>query len=148
MRSLCACSTPHPQYVTENRPRGDQFCACGGYIDPEWTSNNQTTGRFYNRLASAVPVPGEEYQVFRIDAEARELAGRERFGLSFLGRDNLPEAREEAADGANYFFFDHLQQVRREGVDDDFDLVLIGAHHFYLAHKTARALRARRAGAP
>jgi hypothetical protein len=33
-------------------------------------------------------------------------------------------------------------------VDDDFDLVLIGAHHFYLAHKTARALRARRAGAP
>lgn len=144
MRS-CDCSYPIPN---ENPRRLNVCVRCSGWINPAWTSNDKTTGAFYNDLRLSIPVPGDDYNVFRAQAEARELAGRRHFRHRHLGRDNLADACEEAADGANYLLFDSLQTLRERDIDDERALVLTGANHFYQAHKTARALRARRGGRP
>lgn len=149
MRVSCRCQLP----IESGNPRSAGSCvACGRILDPAWTSNDKTVASFYTGLQRGVfpneLVIADEFTLFRVEAESREFAGRKRFGHSHLRRDNLREAREEAADGANYLLFDHLQEIRATGRDEDMDLVLTGAKHFYLAHKAAQNLRERRRGAP
>jgi hypothetical protein len=155
-RSTCTCSTPHRAYATENRPRGDQFCVCGGYIEPSWASTDKTMGEFYDRLEilptnrEAVPgvdppvyVPTPAFKLFRMDAMAREFAGRRKFGLRFLGRNNPKDAQEEATDGANYAAFEIVKQENRHGNDTATDLLLRAAQKFFEAYELlAEARRA------
>ena len=141
----CACKAPQPRV----RPGRQDWCErCSLYIDPAIACNDATVREFFDRLADAMPVRGEAWDLFRMECEAREFAGRSRFRQSFHGRHNLREAAEEATDGALYCFLDTLV-VRREGRgDEDIDLALTAAHHFYRAFEAAARLRAKRMGAP
>jgi hypothetical protein len=84
---------------------------------------------------------------FKAHCESRELAGRKTFGHSFHARRNLWEAREEAADGANYCAFQGLVDLR-QGYDEDRDLLLTAAYHFYEAYETLLQIQSKRHGAP
>lgn len=131
-------------------PRSPGCNACGLPFAPEWLSSDETLAEFFSRLQEAA-FPGEaphDFLAFRAHCEARERAGRESFGLAYLSRDNLREAMEEFADGANYFFFDTLQHLRNRGDDDDYELALTAALHAYKAHRAARELAAKRRGSP
>jgi hypothetical protein len=154
--SLCHCTTPHRAYSTENRPDGDQWCVCGGYIDPSWASTDKTMAAVYDRLEilptnrELVPgtdppayVPTPAFKLFRMDALAREFAGRRKFGLRFLGRNNPKDGQEEAADGANYAAFEIIKQENRHGNDAATDLLLRAAQKFFEAYELlAEARRA------
>lgn len=90
--------------------------------------------------------PPDSFLNFRDQCEAREKAGRSVFGLAYLKRDNPREALEEAADAANYFMFDWLQNLQRTGGDEELDLVLTGAWHAFKLHQTALELMRKRRG--
>lgn len=150
----CECRIP----IAHPSPYKKHTCVkCGFWINPRWTSNDETVARFYDSLARAqfhrdkltkrLLIP-DDFTVFRAEAEARERAGRDYFGLRFLGRENTRDAREEAGDGANYFLFDHLQYIRHHDEDEDIDEVLTGAYHAYKTYESARRLRLKRQGSP
>ncbi len=111
-----------------------------GYIDPAWTSNEDTFRQFFGRLADAMPAEKEWLSAFISHCQDREQAGRATFGHQFLGRDNMIEAAEEFADGSNYFFFNELQAFRA-GEEIPWDLLLEGAYHAAMAWKAAQLLR-------
>jgi hypothetical protein len=78
-----------------------------------------------------------------MDAMAREFAGRRKFGLRFLGRNNPKDAQEEATDGANYAAFEIVKQENRHGNDTATDLLLRAAQKFFEAYELlAEARRA------
>lgn len=89
-----------------------------------------------------------EFEQFRSHCEARELDGRDTFGLEYLSRENCAEAAEEAVDLGLYMHLDILQHLRDTGTDDDLALALTAAKHAYLAHKAVRELAAKRRGSP
>lgn len=110
-----------------------------------------TLSEFFDRLedvlfdtsARKAETPGwSDWLAFRRHAEAREEAGREHWGDEYLFRDNAAEGLEEAADGANYGYFD-VERTRVEGgdVDEALQLALIAANHFYEGHRALHALR-------
>jgi hypothetical protein len=162
-RSLCTCPIPHRSYRTENRPRGDQFCTCGGYIEPSWTSNDQTMGELYDRLVpfnrqphpyltdqegKPLLVVPETFDQFRIDGLARERAGRDKFGLRFLGRDGCRDGMEEQSDSANYAAFEIIKRVNRYGDDTGVELLLRAMQGSYEVYADFAAARAALKGAP
>jgi hypothetical protein len=111
---------------------------------------------FFSRLEAGIfprgatadwEAPGD-WVAFRAECEARELAGRDTFGTAYRDRDNRVEAMEECSDLAMYAWLDYLQQLERNGGDEDFALVLSAAHHGYLAHKAFQDLAAKRNGSP
>lgn len=141
----CQCSIPKEPAD----PRYSHCLICGKAIDEAWTSNDSTVHAFLDRLESTIPGKApEDFRAFRLQCEGREREGRGEFGHAFLARDNLEDAAEEFADGSNYFLFDHLQQLRRAGRDDEISLVLTGAWHSFQAHRCARQLAAKRRGTP
>ena len=85
----------------------------------------------------------KDFLVFRAQCEAREKAGRDRWGDEYLTRDNCIEATEEAADLANYAMFDILQ-ARTFGEEEDWNIALTAAKYAALAHAWSRALRKKR----
>ncbi len=109
-----------------------------------------TLSDFFDRLEDAL-FPNQrrdrlpaDWIAFRRQAEDREIQGRDRFGDEYLTRDNAGEGLEEAADGANYGYFDVLRTDAEGGdVDEALQLALIAAHHFYEGHRTLHALRAK-----
>ena len=141
----CACKVPQPKV----KPGKQDWCErCSLFIDPAIACNDMTVREFFDRLADAMPYRDATWDRFRIECEAREFAGRARFKQSFHGRQNLREAAEEAADGALYSMLDTLV-VRREGRgDEDIDLALTVAHHFYRAYAASLHLREKRKGSP
>jgi hypothetical protein len=156
-RATCTCPTPHRGYRTEYRPRGDQFCTCGGYIEPAWCSTDKTMGEIYNRLAAinrtTDPATGQEgvteiFDQFRIEALAREFAGRDKFGLRFLGRDNIRDGFEEATDGANYAAFEIIKSVNRHGNDAGVDPLLRAMQKFFEAYELLGEARRALKGSP
>lgn len=80
------------------------------------------------------------HEHFTATCRSREMMGRRLFGDAYLTRDNISEAWEEAADLANYAFFEVLQR-RDQGKDDRVDLALMAAHHAAMAHLTLLKLR-------
>lgn len=151
----CKCQVPNPSYSTVNNPNDHERCLrCGDYINPDWTSNDDTMGEFYDRLEEAIfpfgvlraPAPNNELSAFREfcdQAIVREIAGRKKFGHRMFGRDNPREAQEEAADLMNYMAFS-LLKARREGDREEWALALTAAHHAFLAWQAAGALRGHR----
>lgn len=148
----CKCPIPNPRYKTPNRPNDHERCLrCGDWINPAWTSNDQTMAEFYDRLEEAIfplgalraPTPNEElaaFREFRAQAEVREIVGRKKFGHRLHARDNPREASEEAADLANYMLFGLLVE-RRAGDREEWALALTAAKHAFLAWQNALALR-------
>jgi hypothetical protein len=148
----CTCLIPHDS----PNPRHEGACAsCGFRIPPEWTSREVRP--FLDRLGDAIPgavnpktgKPSPTWAAFRRVCERREEDGRLVFGeASIHSRDNISEALEEAADGANYAAFDHIVTRHREGQDGDIDLALTVAQKFYEAYEALVMLDAKRHHAP
>lgn len=141
MLSECACAIPNPRLGRE-----DWCVQCGRAIPKRWTCNSQTIDAWLRRLAAALP--GENLAKFREHIIVRELAGRDRFKHSFLGRDNLAEGLEEATDLALYSLLDTLKAVREGHGDEDVDLALTASAHAFHAYKALDHLRQKRQGAP
>lgn len=116
----------------------------------------ETLPEFFRRLEAGIFPrrydkewePPSDWVAFRRECEARERAGRDTFGTAYRDRDNRAEAMEECSDLAMYAWLDYLQQLERNGGDEDFALVLSAAHHGYLAHKAFQDLAAKRLGSP
>ena len=139
----CLCPKP----VESPNPRDLGCVKCGRVIAKEWTSNDTTMGRFFDRLASRWKIPPEDFDSFRRHCLQRERQGRDIFGHSFLSRNNPKEAREEAVDFANYCVFDVLQSIRN-GEDPEEDLALTAAWHIFLAWRCAVQLERKHHAAP
>jgi len=88
------------------------------------------------------------FRHFRILAEYRERHGRERFGQSFLQKENIAEGFEEAADLAIYPLLDSIKEYVRPSEDPDVDLVLTAARHAFIAFEALRELAGKRRGSP
>lgn len=127
------CECPIPEDHGKFRP--DYCRMCGGYIDPRWTSNDQTVRTFYTEVAR---LPGVT-QEFLDQSFARELAGRDEFGHAFLDRHNEKEGREEGCDGGLYA---HLRvlRARRERRPEHWELALQAAHLAAQLHSVFRQM--------
>jgi hypothetical protein len=64
-----------------------------------------------------------------------------------MGKDNLAEGMEEAADGANYAMFEIIKDARFD-VHTDEALVLTAVLKAYELYATLAELRGKRHGAP
>jgi hypothetical protein len=132
--SNCRCQSPR----LNDRRAG--FCRrCGQRLNPRWLSSDETLAAFQTEVAR---LPGVTPGIL-IDSHRRERAGRDEFGLRYLGRDNCAEGLEEAADLLNYAFFQWLND-RRAGVEEIDPDLLDAAHHAALAY--AALERKRRKG--
>lgn len=141
--NYCACPVP----LETSNPRTKGSCRkCGHILNPEWVSDDRQVAEFFARLT---PVLGDEptFPHFRELCQRRERAGRDYFGFRYLDRDNVAEGAEEAADGANYAYFEMLQ-ARRLGLDPEEDLLLSAAQHFALAYASLAAAQHKHRGAP
>ena len=152
----CECELPVPRGKTANRPHDDHWCVkCSHYINPDWTSNDETVREFYDRLEESIfplaartaPAATElllSFRNFRRQAEVREMAGRSKWSTTHhLTYDNAREATEEAADLANYMMFS-LLSARRNGDPEETELALTAAQHAFEAWRYALALRGHR----
>lgn len=138
----CACPVPEP------KPQRPSVCVrCGFSLDTDWVCNDRTVDAFLDRLGETIPGKGEAWQHFRLHLEAREAAGRDTFRQSFLGKDLLQEAREEAVDLALYLCLHSLKRLRSCD-DQHMDLVLTVAHHAYQAYAATFDLYHKEHGAP
>jgi hypothetical protein len=144
---LRVCGCHHPQRHV--KPGREDFCVrCDAYLDPRWTSNDDTIQSFYEGVANGfIDGAPEWFQTFRLYCEARERAGRRIFGESYLARDNVREGAEEGCDGANYAFFKTLQ-LKRAGLDPQMDLALTAAKHFALAYEALAMMDQKAQGRP
>jgi hypothetical protein len=146
---ICQCPKP---VQSLNAERHGQMCLkCGRQVRGDWVADDETMWDFFDRLAEGMnlPVdldPGHPFEYFRRHCLARERAGRDRFRLQYLARENAVDAMEEAADGANYSAFGQMVH-RRMGVHDSVHL-LMAAHHFAKAYECLMRERAELRGTP
>lgn len=141
---ICQCPKP----TRKVKPGKQDWCErCGSYIDPEWVSSDATLNAFFDRLRESVSEPAPWLEPLRQFCQARERAGRDEFGFAYLDRDNPREAIEEAADGANYAFFEVLRN-RRKGEDEQIDVALLAAYHFGKAYHALDEMRRKEHGVP
>lgn len=144
----CTCGTDadHESRFPPNprvNPGREDFCVrCSYWINPAWTCNAKTIDAFLDRLEEALP--GEDLTAFREHVVVRELAGRERFGHSFLLRNNLAEALEEGTDFVLYLLLDALKRLRENGESDDYDLTLTAAAQVFKGYEAVRYLMDKR----
>jgi len=113
-----ACQCPVPQIHVN--PRYNSCASCLKPIDQDVVSDTAKLQGFLNRIPG-VPAP------LVLQCHAREQAGRQEFGLEYLGRNNIEAFTEEASDGVNYLFFRSLQD-RRAGREEDTDLYRAAYH--------------------
>lgn len=119
-----ACQCPVPQIHVNSRY--NSCASCLKPIDQDVVSDTAKLQGFLNRI------PGIPAALI-IQCHQRELAGRQEFGLQYLGRDNVDECFQEIADGQNYLFFETLVD-RRDGREEDVNLVR-AAHHLSQAYE-------------
>lgn len=137
----CNCEQPEP------KPQNHSVCVKCSYVLPD-TWGDEGVKEFYDALEAAhAGGPPPSFAYFRLEAEARERAGRRRFRFSFLQRDNIRDAFEEFSDGANYLLF-RVWQNRRNGRDDQMDLALSAAYHAAKAYHFAAMMRDDERGRP
>lgn len=145
----CSCKVP----VRAADPRSQTGCLkCCKTIDPELLAPAKEVKAFFDHLEAgakgrAKKAPAD-FVAFRHQCEAREIAGREHFGLSYLSKDNCADALEESADAAIYMVLETVKQVHQDGDEADRSLALAAAWHSYLAFQCARQLSAKRRGSP
>lgn len=146
-RRICTCENP----VIVSDPRLKDCRRCLGKV--ESLTNDENVAAFFTRLAETLfkhnPLTGElmtseAWDTFTEHCQQRERAGRDTFGNRFMERDNLEDAREEAADLALYLLLDSLREVLNGGVDRDIDLALTGALYAFRAYETTLQLHGKR----
>ena len=121
--NYCQCERPRVG-------RNPDFCGfCLVRLGPSWVSSDRNLRPFMARVASLPTVTAPAL----IHAQKREKAGRVEFGLSYIGRNNDTEGREEAADGLIYTYLSWLND-RRAGTEEVDPDLLDAAYHFALAH--------------
>jgi hypothetical protein len=131
--SNCRCQSPR----LNDRRAG--FCRrCGNRLSSRWLSSDETLAAFQTEVAR---LPGVTPGIL-IDSHRRERAGRDEFGLKYLGRDNDAEAQEEYADGLIYAHLSRLNDIRAGVEELDPDL-LDAAHHAALAYAAIERRRRR-----
>jgi hypothetical protein len=118
-RRDCHCPVPD-----EHGPIRPNYCRCGGYIDPRWTSTDETVAEFMEQLAQIPGVP----PWFIAMCEKREVDGRPIFGHAFMDRQNCDEGIEEFLDACVYAHL-HLLKCRREGKREQIELALEISQH-------------------
>lgn len=143
----CTCPEPVPKIA-----KPSACVKCGHLIDPAWTSSDQTVAEFfdaYERCLPEWPNISDSTRTFRIHAEQRERAGRRTFGMAYLNRENLPEAKEEVVDLALYVMLDYLREVRREATSHyETDVAMQLVHHAAESYRLLGVIAAKRHGAP
>lgn len=147
-RFHCECPRPsrHPS------PFHATSCVkCGGFLPSTWVSNDVLLDRFWTRLEEGM-FPGNAeiplwFETLKRKVFAREHEGRDLYDLAYLGRDNLSEADDEAADAIVYLYLDHLN-AQRQGGDHDFGHVLDTASCAALYFGKNQDLKHFRRGAP
>lgn len=140
----CRCPKPAP---FSPPAKAHTCCRCGFWINPTWGSTDENVNAFFGRLEESTPSGEWWLEPFVDHCKRREHAGRKKFGLEYLVRDNPAEGLEEACDGALYAHLDVLQ-AKRAGNDDDMDAALTAAYHFGKAYEALLRLREKRHGAP
>lgn len=142
----CECAVPEPNLS----PHKKACIRCGFLIPTRWSSNDETLRDFldgFERTFAAWPHIPEWWNTFRVHLEARERAGRKTFRQTFLGRNNIQEAREEVVDLGLYVFLDGLKQ-KRGGGENDADVVMELMRHAAEAYRLLDVLQHKRHGAP
>ena len=127
MRGGCLCDFPKSKSWRPTECKG-----CGRSIDPAYVTNDTNLEEFFDYLGS---LPGVEAGFVK-QCKDRERAGRNTFGLAYLGsgRHNPSEAREEAADLAMYCYL-HLLKCHRNNTNEDVVTVMEAAAHAAAAWK-------------
>lgn len=147
----CECEVP----AQSLNPRRSGVCSkCGMKFDPAWLSTDLTFARFWQRIESAYPgwqnplyePPAEQVRLRHL-SRVREQTGRKEFGLRYLSRDNLAEAREEAADFLMYVYLETLKE-QRGGGEVAWDVVVSIADDLLSAFDKLDQLRHKYAGTP
>lgn len=123
----CECRRPPTAHRWPKR-----CLRCGGSLDPEWQSSDETFAEFFDHLACSPDVEAAFVEHCRM----REEAGRPVFGQSFHRRNNEREAMEEVADFANYMLFGCLKR-RRLGSEEQRAKAMEAARHAAIAWKLA-----------
>lgn len=138
---LRECPCDEPVLLTGQNVHPLKCHRCSSYVRPEWLT--PAISEFFDRLENAFPTDAASIAPLRLQAEVREAAGRKDFGLRYLSRDNALEGTEEAADLANYAFFEVLK-ARRNGEDEEEALAyaLEAAYHAAKAHQALLRMRA------
>lgn len=118
-------------------------------------SDDPQIAEFFDRLEAALfpRIAREElpadWRSFRQQCEERELAGRDTFGHAYLRRDNAAAGLEEAADGANYGYFDIRRTEAQAGdVESVTQLALMAAQKFYEGYSLLRQIRSKAPAPP
>lgn len=151
----CACREPDP-CVDPRRASTCQRCGKPIDQDADWIVNDRTHAEYLDRvehtLRAALKWPSKkppppEWLYFRQLCLQREQDGRDRFGLGYLGRDNIQAGIEEDSDSENYNWF-HLLQTIKMGETPEWDLVLTLAFHNYMAYLTRLRIKAKQRGEP
>lgn len=144
----CSCITPAE---SPNPRHKGECCKCGRVLDRAITDGKVRS--FFDALEDAARDGAEDFDqagfgYFRALCEHRERDGRERFGQSFLSKECIGEAFEEAADLAIYPLLDSIKEHVRPSDDPDLALVLSAAHHAYISFEMLRSLAGKRKGSP
>lgn len=132
------CTCPAPREAADPRRKGSCL-GCGKLIGEDCLSSHETLEAFFERLRWALfPTgkPSPAFEQYRALCEARELKGRDDFGLAYLRRDNEQEAGEEAADLAMYMHLSILQ-ARQRGEEEEWSTALEAARHAFIAFEFA-----------
>lgn len=126
----CSCSIPRPSL----NPRKRHTCVvCGLQVNPDWHSGSRLPAIWNRLFAGYVAGPPDAAARARSQCIERDHWGQERFGYTFLGRDNLKEALQEVADALNYLAEDIIKD-EREGDEESADAtycVMMQALDFY-----------------
>ena len=141
---VCECPQPEPHV----KPGREKFCVkCDHLLDPRWVCSYENTREFLRRLEEANPGAPESFKRFEAMVLRRQQAGEPIFRQSFLARDNLSEAAEEASDLAMYACL-HLLVERRAGGVEEMDLALSIANHAAKAYELLEVWKAKEVGRP
>lgn len=104
-RAGCQCDVPQLRAY-----KGGNCQRCARLLDDEYLSNDDNLREFFGLLED---IPGISREILEIAAE-REKMGRGRYGLKYLGSNNVEEAVEEVADLIIYCYL-HWLRARRDG---------------------------------
>lgn len=130
--SYCRCQRPR---VNDRRPG---WCrVCGVQLDRRVLSSDENFAEFFDHLLTSPDVHAN----FVNHCRAREVAGRDTFGLAYLSRENELEATEEVADYGIYLYLAMLRR-KREGREVNWAKALEATRHAAIAHQLALELAA------
>lgn len=157
----CECPAPHDS----PDPRKHRVCGrCDKLKEGPGVSTEETFNQFHDWLEEgffrqwsatekANNPKGEEverqfYRALRELARRREDAGKETFGLAYLGRDNIAEVYEEIADVFNYCYEEDLKTFRRFGDHREIDTLMEGLRLIYLGTEMIGGYKRKIRGSP